>query len=358
MKERIEKVRSSFKSKEIEGIVVYKPENRRYLSGFTGTTGYVIITEEKNIFATDFRYTEQASSQCSSYEIKEIDNKYTIYDIINELGINKLGIEDAFITYKFANKIKQKVKNIELIPLEGLIINQRMIKDESELKLIEKAAQITDDAFDYIINDIKVGMTEEEVAIKIEYFMREKGAEGRSFDFIVASGKRSSMPHGVASDKVIEDGDFVTIDMGCKYKGYCSDFTRTFIMGKANKRQKEIYDIVLEAEKKVIQNIKPGVTGYELDKIARDIISQKGYGDNFGHGLGHGVGLEIHELPRLSFHKSSKDIKLQEGMVITDEPGIYINNFGGVRIEDLIVVTKDGCKVLSKSTKELIEVNN
>ncbi|RKD34579.1 M24 family metallopeptidase [Thermohalobacter berrensis] len=354
---RIKKIRDKFEELNIDSVIVFKPENRRYLSGFTGTTGFVIITENKNIFATDFRYTEQANKQCDGYEIKKISKDYKLYDILRELGVKKLGVEDDFATYQFINKLKEELTDIELIPLKGTITKIRMIKDNEEIKLIEKAAELTDKAYEYILKTIKTGMTEKEVALELEFFMRKNGAEGPSFDFIVASGYRSSMPHGVASEKVIEEGDFVTIDMGCKYKGYCSDMTRTFVMGKASEKQKEIYEIVLKAQQEALKSIKPGLTGLEIDKIARDIITNNGYGERFGHGLGHGVGLEVHELPTLSQHEMGK-IKLQPGMIITDEPGIYIPNFGGVRIEDLVLVTEDGYKVLSKSTKQLLEINN
>jgi Xaa-Pro aminopeptidase len=357
MNKRVEMLRKKMDEIKADWILILKPENRRYISGFTGTTGFVLISDNKAIFATDFRYTEQASEQCKGFEIKEINKDYTIYHLLKDLEVRRLGIEDDYITYQTVNKIKESVDNVELVPLNGMLTNIRMIKDEKEIELISKAAEIADKAYEYILKNIKVGMTEREIANELEYYMKKLGAEGPSFDFIVASGRRSSMPHGVASDKVIEQGDLVTIDMGCIYKGYCSDMTRTFVMGKANKEQKKIYDIVLKAQEEVLKSIKPGITGFELDKIARDIITNEGYGPRFGHSLGHGVGLEIHELPALAQHDLGK-ISLEPGMVITDEPGIYIPEFGGVRIEDLVVVTEDGCKVLSKSSKELIEVNN
>jgi len=353
---RVERLKEKIAQQNLDAILLHKPENRRYISGFTGSTGFAIITKDKAVFATDFRYAEQAKEQCHGFEIKDLNNEYTIYDLLKELNINILGIEDDFSTYDFVISLKEK-GGLEIVPLKGLLTQLRMIKDENEIKLINKAAEITDAAFNHIIEIIKVGMTEKDVANILEYFMKSQGADGPSFSFIVASGKRSSMPHGVASEKTIEEGDFVTIDMGCKYKGYCSDMTRTFVMGNASDRQKEIYNTVLLAQEKALEAIKPGITGFELDKIARDLISDKGYGEYFGHSLGHGVGLEIHELPRLVQNEVG-NIKMESGMVVTDEPGIYIPNFGGVRIEDLVVVTKDGYDVLSKSTKELLEINN
>lgn len=354
--ERVNKLLDNLKKYDTDGVLIFKPENRKYFSGFTGTTGYIIITQEKRIFATDFRYIQQAKKQCKGFVIKEIDNNYTIYHLLKDLNINKLAVEDDFITYQFIRNLRKNIKGLEIIPLEGLLTKIRMVKDKKEIELISKAAKITDDAFSHILNFIRPGVKEIEISNELEYYMKNQGAEGASFSFIVASGKRSSMPHGVASEKVLEDGDFITIDMGCIYKGYCSDMTRTVVLGKASKEQKKIYNIVLKAQEEVLKSIKPGITGYDLDKIARDIITDEGYGDNFGHGLGHGVGLEVHELPRLANSDKAK-IQLEPGMVITDEPGIYISNFGGVRIEDLIVVTEDGYKILSNSTKELLEIN-
>ena len=354
---RINLLKEKLVKEKVDGVLLYKPENRRYISGFTGSTGYVLITKNKTLFVTDFRYIEQAKDQCVNYEIVQINKDYTIHNIIKEENIKKLAIEDDYATYGFIQEITEKNNHMEIIPLKGLLTNLRMIKEKEEIDIIKKSANITDDAFNHILTVIKVGMTEREVANELEHYMKKLGASGPSFDFIVASGKRSSLPHGVASNKVIEDGDFVTIDMGCVYEGYCSDMTRTFVMGRATDKQKEIYDIVLEAQEAALMSIKPGITGFELDKVARDIISNKGYGENFGHSLGHGVGLEVHELPRIANHESA-NTELAPGMVITDEPGIYIPDFGGVRIEDLVVVTEDGCEILSKSTKELIEITN
>lgn len=356
MNKRVDKLQSIRESKNIDCILVFKPENRLYFSNFSGSTGYVILTKNKNIFATDFRYIEQAKEECKDFEIVELNKDYTIYNLLNKLDISTLGVEDDYVTMQFINSLQSDLVKFELLGVSEIIGNLRKIKYNEEIELISKAAQITDDAFSHILNIIKPGMTEREVALELEYFMKKNGASGPSFNIIVASGKRSSLPHGVASDKVIEIGDLVTIDMGCIYKGYCSDMTRTLVIGKANSKQKEIYNTVLNAQNEALNSIKPGMLCFDLDKIARDIIADNGYGKYFGHGLGHGVGLEVHENPRLSPLDISK-VPLEEGMIITDEPGIYIPDFGGVRIEDLVLVTKEGFEVLSKSTKELIELN-
>jgi Xaa-Pro aminopeptidase len=295
----------------------------------------------------------QASQQCKGFEIIEHNNEKSIYQIINSLGIKQLSFEEDFVTYGQYKELEDKLTGISLSPLNGIVNKLRRYKDSEELSIIEKAAIITDEAFGYIIEYIKPGISEKEISFELENCMRKKGASGTSFNIIVASGIRSAMPHGVASDKLVEKGDFITMDFGCVYQGYCSDMTRTIVIGKATEKQREIYNIVLEAQQKALEAIKPGISTKEVDRVARNVISTYGYGKYFGHGLGHGVGLEIHEEPRLS--PLGKDI-LEAGMVITNEPGIYIPDFGGVRIEDLVVVTHDGNKVLSKSPKQLIEL--
>lgn len=353
MTNRVVKLRAEMKAANLDAIILFKPQNRRYLSAFTGSAGYVVLTENKNLFITDFRYTEQATEQCQGFEIIKHTKEYTIYDILNETGIENIGFEEDFVTVKTINEFKKNCNAIEFKPLEGMIEGLRIIKDEAEVEILAKAAAIADDGFKHILNFIKPGMTEREVSLELEFFMKKQGATGLSFESIVASGVRSSLPHGVASNKVIEDGDFITLDFGAIYDGYGSDMTRTIVVGKANDRQKEIYNTVLKAQEAVLKEIKPGMKGKEVDAIARQIIIDAGYGDNFGHGLGHGVGLEVHEAPTLS---PIGETVLEVGMVVTDEPGIYIPEFGGVRIEDLLVITEDGCKILSKSPKELIEL--
>lgn len=350
---RLCKLREILKEKKLDAAIIFKPENRRYISGFTGTSGYALITIDKAFFLTDFRYIDQAKEQCKEYDIVKHTNERSIFSIINELNLNNLGFEEDFITYHQYMEFNKELDPIELIPLDGVISSLRKIKDEEEIKYIRQAAHIADEAFLHICNYMRPGIAEKDVALELETFMKKEGASGTSFDTIVASGIRSSLPHGVASDKLLEKGDFVTLDFGCIYNGYCSDMTRTIVLGKANERQKEIYHIVLKAQQKALAAIKPGITGIEADKVARDFIASCGYGEYFGHGLGHGVGLEIHEAPRLS---PIGDEVLKEGMIVTDEPGIYIPDFGGVRIEDLLMITESGNKVLSKSPKNLIEI--
>ncbi|KUJ91268.1 MAG: peptidase M24 [Thermoanaerobacter thermocopriae] len=342
------------KKRDIEAFVICKFVNVTYITGFTGDDSVALVTHDKAIFITDGRYTEQAQKEVKDFEV--IEHKTGIKEVLKEyiktLGIKKLAFEES-ISYGQYRELKEFLE-IELIPQANLVETLRMVKDEEEIENIKKAQNITDKAFEYLLNFIKVGMTEKEVALELEYFMKKQGAEDLSFDTIVASGKRSSLPHGKASEKVIEKGDFVTIDFGCKVNGYCSDMTRTIVMGKANEKQKEIYNIVLEAQQKAIANLKAGLTSKEADLLARSVIEEKGYGKYFSHSLGHGVGLEVHEAPSLSFKKEEI---LKEGAIVTVEPGIYIPYFGGVRIEDMVLLKEDGVINLTKSSKYLIELN-
>lgn len=352
---RVEKFREYFSTLRIDAALVFNDANRNYLSGFTGDESYALITAEKAYFITDSRFTEQAQMEVSGFEVLEY--KGLIEDFIKQLvlenNIKYLGIEEHEMTYAAYEKYLSKLEGVSLVKLNQTVEKIRTIKDDSEVELIAKAAEIADKAFNHILGFIKPGIKESDVALELEFFMRKQGASGLSFTTIAASGTRSSLPHGAASEKVIEEGDFLTLDFGCVYKGYCSDMTRTVVIGKASEKQKEIYNAVLDAEEAALKAVKPGVKCFDLDKIARDIITERGYGDKFGHGLGHGVGRLVHESPRVSF---KSDEVLEAGMVITDEPGIYIPGFGGVRIEDLVLVTSDGYKVLSNSPKHLIEI--
>jgi len=254
----------------------------------------------------------------------------------------------TFATYQ---QYSGKASGIELVPVSESVEKLRLIKSNEEIKILEEAAKIADHAFDHILTYIKPGLTEIAVMNELEFFMRKQGATSSSFDIIVASGLRSALPHGVASEKVIETGDFVTLDFGAYYKGYCSDITRTIAVGEPSDKLKEIYNIVLEAQLRGVNGIKAGLTGREADALTRDYITEKGYGEYFGHSTGHGIGLEIHEAPGLAFRS---DTVLEPGMAVTVEPGIYIPGIGGVRIEDDIIVTSEGNEVITKSPKELI----
>jgi len=274
----------------------------------------------------------------------------TMKSIMETEGIKTLGYENHHLTVKAFEFHKKHLDTIEWLPLEDMIERLRMVKDQSELDLIEYASSIGDAAYKHILKHVSVGMREIDVALELEMFMKKQGASRLSFETIVA-GKRSSLPHAEPTTKTLEKGDFVTLDFGCVYEGYCSDMTRTFVMGKADDEQMRLYNTVLKAQEMALGAIKAGMTGKEVDAIARDYIYDQGYEGYFGHGLGHSLGLQVHENPRLS---EQGHMTLQEGMVVTIEPGIYIPDFGGVRIEDLVVVTKEGCKNFVHSNKDLI----
>ncbi len=351
--DRLKKVRDRFNELGIDGLLITNSKNRRYMTGFTGTAGIVIISLTKAVFITDFRYVEQAKNQIQNYDI--VQHKGPIHEevakLVKDLGIKHLGFEQDEMTFG-TFKIYENAVSAKMVPISGVIERLRLIKTDEELQILKEAAVIADQAFEHIIKVIKPGINELEVSNEIEFFMRKKGATSSSFDTIVASGLRSALPHGVASDKVIKAGELVTLDFGAYYKGYCSDMTRTVGVGDIRSDElKNIYDIVLQAQLLGMNEIKAGMTGKQADALTRDYISAKGYGEYFGHSTGHGIGLDIHEGPALSI---KSDTILEPGMVVTVEPGIYIDGVGGVRIEDDIVITKDGNMALTHSKKELL----
>ncbi len=331
---------------EDEAIFISSYPNIFYYSGFKSEDAVLIITKELQLLLTDSRYTIQAKIQSPTYEICDISK---IGEIIKGLSQNVLCIEEDFVTVSIFSKLSNYGKKLK--PFAREIKTARRIKDSEEIKKISLAEELGDEAFSYIIDFIKPGKTEKEIAVELEFFMRRNGAEKNSFETICASGVRSAMPHGVATDKVIENGDFLTLDFGCVLDGYCSDMTRTVVVGKASQRQKDIYETVLMAQKECINKLKAGISCRDADKFARDIIYKYGYENCFGHGTGHGVGVEIHEAPNVS--PRSDDI-LEAGNVISVEPGIYIEGFGGVRIEDLVQITPDNVQNLTKSEKDLL----
>ena len=360
MNNRIKKLQEYIVSQNVDGILIGSEANRMYLSGFTGSNAMLLVTKDEKYIVTDFRYLEQVAKQCPDFTC--VDQKQrgligTTLDIAKKLMLKKLAFEGSHTTYT-TYELLAKETAFEFIPVNNVVENLRKVKSEDEIEKLARAEAIGDIAFEGIVKFIKdrwkQGVTEREVALEIECIMRRNGASGTSFDTIVAAGAKSSLPHAVPGDEKLKEGDLVVMDFGCIYEGYCSDMTRTIAIGKIDEKQKEIYETVLEAQVRAIAGIKPGMKGKEVDAIARDYIKEKGYGDYFGHGLGHSVGIEIHENPRFSV---AEEEIIKEGMVITVEPGIYLPNFGGVRIEDLIVVTKDGVKNLTHSPKSLIIID-
>lgn len=351
---RIAKLREKMKTLDLDGFLVTSKENRQYLTGFTGTFGWVLVTHRDVYLMTDFRYVEQAQKQahgCKIVRFQHYEPVITLRMVMEELDVVTLGIESDRMTYDEFELLANHVRRKAITPLKGFVEEIRRIKSEDEIALLAKAEAISDEAFAHVIKLIKPGMTELEIAMELEFQMRRAGAEGVSFDTIVASGKRSSMPHGIATDKKVENGDFITMDYGCIYQGYCSDITRTIALGQVDEKQETVYNLVRKAQEDALAVIKAGVTGKEVHMVAQNVFEDAGYGPFFGHGLGHSVGLEIHEEPRFS---PKAEEEMQENMVITVEPGLYLPNWGGVRIEDLVVIKKDGYINLTHSPKELI----
>jgi len=355
MEKRLEKLRKALAEKQVDGILITNPSNRRYITGFTGSSGYVLVTQKDAVFITDFRYVEQAKKQAPLFEIVQHQGPIqdTVKEVLKKAGVRLLGFEQDVVTYATYQQFKETFQT-DLIPLSQVIESLRLVKDQEEIQKIKQAVEIADQAFAYILEVIKPGIKENEVSLKLECKMKELGAEGPSFDTIVASGYRSALPHGIASEKTIESGELVTIDFGAFYQGYASDMTRTIMVGQPNEKQREIYQIVLEAQLNGVKHIRAGMTGKEADALTRNIIEKYGYGNYFGHGTGHGIGLEIHEGPRLSL---LSDAVLAPGMMVTVEPGIYLPDFGGVRIEDDVLITQEGREILNKSPKELIIID-
>lgn len=341
--------------KDIDAALIQSDVGRFYFLGFPSSAGSLIITKEKNFFIIDSRYIEIAKRSVKDCEVILQDSLFTqMAEIFESVGAKKIGIETGYLSCEEYIIMKNKLTDFEFVlsnEMNNQIVKQRAIKTPYELECMRKAQLITDEAFDHILGFIKPGKTEKEVALEIEFYARKHGAEGVSFDFIVVSGKNSSLPHGVPTEKKIETGDFVTMDIGVKYNGYCSDMTRTIAVGSASDEQRKVYDTVLNANLAAEEVAKAGMVCSDIDKVARDYIANAGYGGCFGHGLGHSVGIEIHEDPR--FSQKCHDI-FEENMVITVEPGIYLEGKFGCRIEDMIIGKKDGCEVITKSPKELI----
>ncbi len=358
---RVQAARKLLEEKGLDAAFIASPANIRYLSGFAGTDSYLYLSSKRQVILTDSRYTLQAEEEGKDCEVRTIKGERVygvlLKELLEEDKVKRLGFEDGVMAWQFVKKLQEaagdKWGEERWVPLGEELSLLRAVKDEGEIEKLARAEQIGDEAFSYILTQIKPGITELEIAAKLEYYMKSHGAQEKGFDTIAASGLHSAMPHAVPSEKVLEKGDFLTLDFGCKYQGYCSDMTRTVVIGKAGEKQKEIYKIVLEAQEAALAGLRAGMTGAEGDALARKVIEEAGCGDYFGHGLGHSVGLEIHEKPALS---PKDQTILRPGIIETVEPGIYIPGLGGVRIEDMTVITENGIKNLTSSPKELIEL--
>ena len=355
---RLDKLKGFIKNKD-EALLITNEVNIGYFSGFFHSEGYLLVTSENSYLIVDFRYAEAAEKKSSGCKVVMYSKlSQDLLDILTKEGISSVSFEADSITvsrFDFFKKFLAR-QNIDCFADQKLckhIADIRIIKDSSEIEKIQKAQNIAEKAYLEVLNYVKPGVTEKEISARLEYLMNIYGAECKSFDLITITGKKTSLPHGVPSDGIVKEGDFFTFDFGAVYEGYHSDTTRTVAVKYATDKMTEIYNIVLKAQLAALEKIKPGVKCSEVDKTARDIISEHGYGKFFGHATGHGVGLDIHEAPTVS---PRGEITLKSGMVITDEPGIYLPNEFGVRIEDMLCVTDEGCKNFVSLPKELIIV--
>ncbi len=352
--DRFDELRKKLASSGIDAMLITGESNRRYAAGFPSTAGAALITEEGSYFFVDSRYIEAARANIRNAEVKMTDKNNSYEKLINAVlektGAKKLGVEEDELSYSAFEAYRNKL-NAELVPAQNVITELRMVKSAEELDKLICAQRISERALEQVLGMIRPGMTERDIAAELTYRMLKEGAETTSFEPIVVAGVKSSMPHGVPGDNVIKDGDFLTMDFGCKYEGYCSDMTRTVAVGHASDEMKEVYHTVLSAQTAAIEAAHAGMKGAELDKIARDVIVKAGYGDCFGHGFGHGVGLDIHEAPTAG---PSGQKEMPAGAVISAEPGIYLEGRFGVRIEDVIILRENGCENITRAPKELM----
>lgn len=362
---RVERLRATMRQQNLDVFLVSNPENRRYLSGFTGhdsgadSAGTLLVTLDSMSLITDGRYTEQAAHECPELRVilREGDIAVVAASAVLDTGAQRVGFEATHVTVAqrddLAAALAQKAGDKpapELVATRNIIEPLRAVKDADELAAIERAVEITDETFVHLCGWLRAGLTEKQVAREIERYMLELGADGLAFESIVASGPNAALPHAVPTDRPIQLGEPITIDMGSRYAGYCSDMTRTVCLGEPGEQARAIYDLVLRAHETCERELGPGLTGQQADALARDVIAAAGHEAQFSHGTGHGLGLEIHEYPRLSKFAQA-DQALEPGMVVTIEPGIYIGEWSGVRIEDTAVVTEDGIRVLTSSHK-------
>lgn len=354
LKDRRSRLTPFFDREQLDCLLVEHLPNLRYLTGFSGSTGSLLLTRDSGWFVCDSRYTLQARDQVRGVQIVEHGQRYEAFAALQrEHGWQRIGFEAAHTMVSTHQELVKQLPGTTLVPLGIELDSIRDRKDLAELQALEQVARLASDALLTVLPLIRPGMQEANLALELEVAMRRHGAEGRGFDFIVASGERGAMPHGRASQKQIQSGELVTIDFGAVLNGYHSDETVTIGVGQIDGRQQTIYDVVLTAHDRAIAAVRPGISCKDLDAVARDYICEQGFGEYFGHGLGHGVGLEIHEKPTLS---PRSEAVLTAGMVVTIEPGVYIPGWGGVRIEDTVAVTENGCRILTGISKKLMVV--
>ncbi len=356
MTSRVENLRLAIAHQQLDTIFISQTANRRYISGFTGSAGYVLVSQNEAILATDFRYVEQAKMQSPEFQTVQIAGEFGKWfpGIVADLNAKNIGFESDGMTLTAYRQLVKAARRFppksrpRLIPTYGLVESLRAVKNTEEINSIQNAAALADAAVEHADTLLKPGTTEKELAWSLEKYLRENGSENLPFPIIVASGPNSALPHAQPTDHIILEGEPIVIDLGARVNGYCSDITRTICMGKPSKKLAQIYNTVLQAQSAAQKKITVGMNGEEADHIAREIIEKTGYGDKFGHSLGHGVGLDEHEQPRLG--PNSTDM-LTSSMVFTIEPGIYIEGWGGVRIEDMVLLESEGTRPLTKAIK-------
>lgn len=353
---RLPRLRERMEQEALPALMVTNITNVQYLSGFTGSAGTLLITPARALIVVDSRYFLQAEREAPLFEMVKVIAPKKVHEVVAEtvsaLAPRELGFETS-VSYGAYAQWSEKLPNVPLKPVKDMIERMRLVKDAEEIEHLRAAAAIADACFAHVLGFLRPGITERDVAVEIECFVRRQGARAESFETIVASGPQAASPHAHATDKVILAGELVKMDFGAIYQGYASDITRTVAVGHADDRQREVYGVVLEAQEAAIRAIRPGVSGIEVDKVARDVIAGCGFGDYFGHSLGHSLGRSVHDGAGFS---QTSEITVERGMVMTVEPGIYIPDWGGVRIEDDILVTESGAEVLTRAPKEFTVV--
>ncbi|MCL6449715.1 MAG: Xaa-Pro peptidase family protein [Acetobacteraceae bacterium] len=352
--ERLAAVRGKLGELSLDAFLVLGAENRRYLSGFTGSAGGLIITPDRAFLATDYRYLEQVQTEAPGFTVLKWKNRPG--EVLAQAlgpGPHRLGFEKEILTCGEFERIKAAAAEVELVPVEGLVENLRAVKDADELGAIREAAALVVSVWERVPALLREGRGEAEAALDLEFELRRAGSEEAPFQIILASGPQAALPHARPGGRRLARGDVVILDVGAVRRGYASDFTRTLVVGPAESRHRELHQIVVQARDAAVAKVAPGVKAAEVDRAAREVIAAAGYGEAFGHGLGHGVGLAVHEAPRLT--AESADV-LAAGMVVTIEPGLYIPGWGGVRVEDMVLVTPDGCEVLTPLPTDLVEL--
>jgi len=352
---KLKKLRNRFDELKIDAFLVTAGVNRRYLSGYSGDGGWVLITEHDAILFTDFTYLERAQNEAKDFTVikfpgKEIKPLDCLATAIGQLNIRSLGFEADTVIYSFYEDMAKKLSSINLVPTRKVVEHLREIKTHDEINCMKKASSIADEAFMNTMKYLRPGVRESEIRAHLNYFIQTLGGFKESFEIIIASGPRGAMPHAKTSDEIIKEGDLVIIDYGATYNGYCSDCTRTVLIGEADERQMAVYNLVEKAQKAAMNAVTAGVECKEVDRVARDMFAAEGYREEFGHSVGHGVGLMVHESPGLN---ATNNQKLEAGMVVTVEPGLYFSGWGGVRIEDTVLVTDHGFELITGAPHKL-----